>query len=430
MSAEFVEQAVLGVVLMGGADVLAELDLHPDEFQSQSHQEIYQTILELHEDRIAIDPVTVTEQLSAKKILNQVGGHGYISDLAQNSPTTTNAIAYATAVKDAALVRRLLRVNSQIVEMAQGEDSAEEKLAKAQALITSVQTGGESTEKGIDESMREFLGWLERKEPEMKSGFFDGFTGGIPVGLIALAAGTGQGKTAFALNIVKNLLDKSVNFYSYEMPASQLIARLQSNMSNVPYQRMRDQEMTSSDWNAVAASSRTLKAHGNLRITDKTLHIDQLCAHARRTKNRYGLDLIVVDYIQLVPSDGSSREREVANITRKLKGLSMDLDIPVIALSQLSREHEKRHNPKPRLRDLRESGAIEQDSDMVLFLYDESKYLDDSQWEGLTELYSEKYRHGENFRLFLKQELHCYRFAKHEGTAPASRKQKINLEAA
>lgn len=404
------EKAVLGAILVGGEKVfhLVSGILTAKDFFSLENQIVFDAMTRAIESKVGVDPVTLAEFVGSEKLSN-IGGIGYLSDLCASTPSTANAGSYAKLVLDHSQLRSLVGAGTSIIELSNGDESTGEKIAKAQEIVSDIVKTQRADDKSSSQASKEFVLWLQRTESEIKSGFFDEHTGGLFSGLIVLAAGTGQGKSTLAMNIAYNLRERNIAYYSLEMPASQLIGRMVSNDCGLPYAKIRDKNLNDSEWPILAASVEKIK-DSKIRFIDNAIHINQLCAHARSMKNKSGLDLIIVDYIQLVGSDGQNREREVANITRKLKGLSMDLDIPVIALAQLSRKHEERSNPRPTLKDLRESGAIEQDSDLVMFLYDESKYNDNSVNSGLTELYSAKFRHGENFSLALDQHLANYRF--------------------
>jgi len=409
------ERAVVGAIMLTGEKTFHQVSqvLCANDFFDESCKIVYTAAEKAVDIKMPIDPISISELLK-KEDLDIVGGMHGISELCR-TPSSSNAGAYARIVLDQSNLRRLVNAGSKIISLGGEEDSTQEKIAKAQELVNDLTKTQKTDDKDSYQATKELVEWMSRTDSDTKSGFFDEHTGGLFSGLIVVAAGTGQGKSTLALNIAYNLREGNIAYYSLEMPAAQLMARMASNHSNIPFKRIRDKDMNEGEWVIFQNTLKSIR-DSSIRFIDNGIHINQLCAHARAMKNNNGLDLVIVDYIQLVGSDGQTREREVANITRKLKGLSMDLDVPVIALSQLSRDHEKRANPRPCLRDLRESGAIEQDSDLVLFLYDEAKVRDDTNNPnyGLTELYSGKYRHGENFSVVLDQQLSNYRFKRSE----------------
>jgi replicative DNA helicase len=421
------ENAVIGAMLVGGIKTFHKVSsiISAKDFYQLENQILFNAIETAVDQKLSIDPVTIAETLTSAN-LSHIGGMQYITQIISETPSTANAGAYARIVLDNSQLRSLVNAGTSIIELSTGEESTVEKIAKAQEVVGDIAKTQRQDDKDTPQATKEFIEWMQREDSELKSGFFDQHTGGLFAGLIVIAAGTGQGKSTLALNIAYNLREKHIAYYSLEMPAAQLIGRMVSNDSGLPYQKIRDKTLNVSEWPILAESVKKIK-DSNIRFIDNGIHINQLCAHARSMKNNKSLDMIIVDYIQLVGSDGQNREREVATITRKLKGLSMDLDVPVIALSQLSRDHEKRSNPKPTLKDLRESGAVEQDSDLVLFLYDESKYKDETQNQGLTELYSCKFRHGENFTLALDQQLANYRFKVSEAFIQKDQQQGYKL---
>lgn len=409
------EQAVVGAIMLAGEKAFHQASqiICANDFFDEASRIIYSAAEKAIDSKMPVDPISISELLN-KNELDVIGGMKGISELCR-IPSSSNVGAYAMIVLDQSNLRRLVDAGSKIISLSGEEDSTQEKIAKAQELVGDLTKTQKADDKDSYQATKEFAEWMKRTDSETKSGFFDEHTGGLFSGLIVIAAGTGQGKSTLALNIAYNLRQSNVAYYSLEMPASQLMGRMASNHSNINFKKIRDKDMNEGEWAILQNTIKEIR-DSKIRFIDNGIHINQLCAHARAMKNNNGLDLVIVDYIQLVGSDGQTREREVANITRKLKGLSMDLDVPVIALSQLSRDHEKRANPRPCLRDLRESGAVEQDSDLVVFLYDEAKVRDDTNNPnyGLTELYSGKFRHGENFSIVLDQHLSCYRFVRSE----------------
>ena len=414
------EQGLIGGLMLAGDDSFQSITglVSAGDFYRAEHRAIFGAITKLSAKREPFDPITLCDVLGSE--LNEAGGRGYIFDLMSEAPSTANIEAYARIVRDKSLERGLLARCSEIIEFTQEAGGAEEKIAKAQALLSTL----EAQESDLNE-YDDFDKWLGREAAALKSGFFDKETGGLGAWLWILAAGTGQGKTTLALNIASYVLGQGapVAVYSYEMSNAEVLARMVSNRAQVPYWKIRDRNLHPQEFNEVVQAKKKLKEQG-LRVSDRTLNIDHLCAHIRQSHRKHGIQLAIVDYIQLVPSGGHSREREVADISRKLKLVQRDLSIPIIGLSQLSRAHETRTNPRPRNADLRESGAIEQDADVVLFMFDEAKYSENSLRKGITELYSGKFRHGENFEMFLDQDLQTFRFTPRQAPVPQPASQK------
>jgi replicative DNA helicase len=407
------EQAVIGAILLAGDSAYRKCAglITRHDFSYEHNKIIFGLIEKCIEQKTPIDILTVSEK-AAPEELEIIGGMEYLSETAKNTPSSSNILAYANVLGDLSKSRQLSKIGAEIISISGGDESSMEKVAKSHALVKKMSESVRNDDKSSKEAMKEFITWMKREESELKSGYFDKHTGGLFPGLIVIAAGTGQGKSTLALNIAYNLRQKNIAYYSLEMPSSQLIARSVSRAASIPFSNIRDSKMSDLQWQNFHHASTDI-AQSNIRFVDRGVHINEICAHAISMESNKGLDLMIVDYIQLVKSDGQTREREIANITQKLKGLSMDLNIPIIALSQLSREHERRQNPRPALRDLRESGAIEQDSDLVMFLYDESRYKDNINPanEGLTELYADKFRHGDHFSIGLEKELSFYKFS-------------------
>ena len=408
-----IEQHLIGACVLAGS--IEDATLSADDFASSDHQRIWAAVKSVD----VVDQVTVLDALKDNRLA------AYLSDLVVSVPSINNIAAYAERVKDYAVQRRLVRCCSEIVSMSQEAGSGAEKVAKAQAMLETV----EAQKDEVDE-FKGFVEYLDAPPTDLTGGYFDKYTGGIEHGLWVIAASTGGGKTAFALNLAINLLKHApVTFYSYEMGTDQLMARMVSAKGSVSHDRLRDKTLDGNDWESIAKSVTYLKEKG-MRVVDKSLDLDSLCAHIRQSVRKRGIRAAFVDYLQLVPSYGDSRVLEVANISRKLKQVSLDLKIPIFALSQLSRKHEERSNPRPRNSDLRESGSVEQDADVVLFLYDEAKLLETSNRKGITELFAGKNRHGELFSIPLVQELQFMRFGLYDQPLPAAaQKKKVDFRA-
>lgn len=400
-----IELSLIGACVLTGS--IEDTYLRDSDFHCEDHQRIWAAITSLAPD--PIDLITVCDKLADDRLA------AIVSEATSQAAPGSSIPAYAKRVKDGSTKRRLHHVCHEIIHL--DDISAAELIAKAQGMIESL----EAPQREKDE-YKSFVQYLESQPTDLKGGYFDSHTGGIEHGLWVLAAGTGVGKTTFALNLAKNLLNQApVTYYSYEMGTDQIMAKMVCAYGSIAHNVMRDRMLDDLDWEKVLKAVTWYKNKG-LKVVDKTLDIDSLCAHIRQSKRKRGIRAAFVDYLQLVPSYGDSRVLEVANISRKLKQVSLELEIPIFALSQLSRKHEERSNPRPRNSDLRESGSVEQDADVVLFLYDEAKLMPDSPRKGLTELYAGKNRHGELFSVALRQELNFCRFTAYEGHMPDSRK--------
>jgi replicative DNA helicase len=405
------EITILGVCLLTGS--VDDCDLVSQDFHSEDHQRIWSAMRAVRERGDPIDVITVSDELADNRLA------AACTEYALHAPGSQNISSYAKRLRDYAIERRLVQTCSRIIDLAHGEGSAGEKVAKAQAMLSGV----EPQEDEKDE-LKSFVEYLESEPTKLRAGFFDEHTGGIESGLWIVAASTGVGKSTLALNLSNNLLNFGpVTFYSYEMGSNQVVGKMVSGIGSVPYTRIRDRAYQADDWDATTKALTRLKAKG-FKVVDKALDIDSLCAHIRQSKRKRGICAAFVDYLQLVPSYGDSRVLEVGNISRKLKLLSLDLSIPIFALSQLSRKHEERSNPRPRNSDLRESGSIEQDADVIMFLFDESKLDPDSPRKGITELYASKNRNGELFSVAMEQQLHMSRFIPYSGHLPPARDSK------
>lgn len=401
------EQSLIGACLLVSS--VDDAPIPSDCFASEDHQIIWQAMKTVS----PCDVISVCDYIKDDRLC------AYVNDMAVNAPSGKHIESYAAKVKDYATQRKLVSTCSDIIALSQEYGSAAEKLAKAQAMLEAVEPQQDETDE-----YKSFVQYLESERTDLKGGYFDHKTGGIEHGLWVIAASTGGGKTAFALNLAANLLRQApVTFYSYEMGTDQIMGRMTSARGSILHQRIRDRELQDSDWESMVKAMTYLKDRG-FKVVDRSLDLDALCAHIRQSVRKRGVRAVFVDYLQLVPSYGDSRVLEVANVSRKLKQVSLDLKIPVFALSQLSRKHEERSNPRPRNSDLRESGSVEQDADVVLFLYDEAKLIENSNRKGITELFAGKNRHGELFSLPLKQELEYMRFSVYDQPMPSAMEKK------
>ncbi|MDA9955120.1 replicative DNA helicase [Gammaproteobacteria bacterium] len=412
------EKAVLGGLMLETERYDAvSLIIQFSDFEGQDHQSIFQSMGELVYANKPLDPLTVSGRLDNKNLLTRVGGKNYLIDLASSSPSAANLEAYAEMIRQKSISRKLMRINSEISQLIinpQGKDAAA-LLDEAETKIFSLNDEASKTASSIqklDVLIPQSIDKLNQIANSGSSllgsstGFkdLDAKLQGLQNGdLIIVAARPSMGKTALSMNIVENfLLNKEVEggvlAFSLEMPAESLTTRLLASNAKIDQQKVRSASMNQNDLKRFMESSSKLK--------DLPLYIDdssmlspmELRARARRIHRQEpnGLSLIVVDYLQLMelPSSTESRVNQISEISRSLKMLAKDLNIPVIALSQLNRAVEQRPNRRPVMSDLRDSGAIEQDADVILFIYRDEVYNEDSEEGNKAEIIIGKQRNG------------------------------------
>lgn len=405
------ERSTIGSMLLEKEAIFRAVELlKPDDFYKEAHRIIYQTVVELTNRNEPVDLVTVTEDLRQKNQLDSVGGVPYLTGLVNAVPTAANIEYYARIVEEKALLRALIHSASTIVS--QGYEGAEEIdkiLDQAEQSIFKVTQRRSS--RGyvfLKDILNEAFERIERLF-ETKGGVtgiptgyadLDRITAGLqPSDLIILAARPSMGKTTFALNIAEHAaieLKVPVIVFSLEMGKEQLAMKMLCSEAGVDNQRLRTGSLVESDWPKL---SRALGRLGEAKMyIDDTpgVSVMEVRAKARRIKAEGGLGMIVIDYLQLMQHRGKSesRQQEVSEISRSLKALARELHVPVIALSQLSRAVEQRTSKVPGLADLRESGSLEQDADIVCFLYRDEYYNPDSEKKGIAELIIAKHRNG------------------------------------
>ena len=409
------EQSVLGAVLIDRDAMIEIADfLKPEDFYRQAHARIYAVMLDLSERREPIDIVTVSESLERGGDLEAIGGRSYLGTLSNSTPTAVHAAQYARIVERKAVLRNLIGAAGKIAGIGY-EDPAEisEAIDRAEAELFAVSerrvSAGFSPLKSLLHDAYDRLDYLHAHRGEIsgvRSGFgdLDALTTGLQKSdLVILAARPSVGKTSFALNIAEHaaVRDKqSVGIFSLEMSKEQLVLRLLSSVSGIDSQRLRTGFLEELDFARIAPAMNAL-SEAPIYIDDTpNISTLELRTKARRLQAEVGLDLVIVDYLQLMQSSvttkDANRVQEVAEISRGLKALARELKVPVLALSQLSRQPEMRESKEPRLSDLRESGSIEQDADLVMFLYREKERgSDDQQAEGeVVKLKLAKHRNG------------------------------------
>jgi|SRR5690348_124285 len=408
------EQAVLGGLMLDEhaweriADKLGE-----EDFYRKDHRLIFRAIGDLASKNQPCDAVTLGEWFESSGLADEVGGVAYVIQLANATPSAANILAYAGIVREKSVLRQLIEAGTQIVGdgfQPEGRKS-EEILAEAEQRVFHIAETGARGKKSYVEmraAVHEAFQILSRRYESkdavtgLATGFadLDEMTAGLqPADLIIVAARPSMGKTALAVNMAEHAALKSrkaVAIFSMEMSASQLAFRLISSLGRIDQQHLRNGDLAEEDWPRVT-SAITLLSETKILIDDTpALSPSELRARARRMKRQYDLGLIVVDYLQLmaVPGNKENRATEISEITRSLKALAKELNIPVIALSQLNRSLEQRTDKRPVMADLRESGAIEQDADVILFIYRDEYYDKESADKGLAEIIIGKQRNG------------------------------------
>jgi len=409
------EQSVLGAILIDRDAVIEVAEfLRPADFYRQANGRIYSAMLELSEKREPIDVVTVAEALERNDELEAIGGRAYLSGLSNQTPTAVHAAQYGRIVERKAVLRNLIGAAGRIAGIGY-EDPAEvqEAIDRAEAELFAVSQKridtGFSPLKTLLHDAYDRLDYLHAHRGEIsgvRTGFvdLDSLTTGLQKSdLVVLAARPSIGKTSFALNIAEHAAvkeRKSVGVFSLEMSKEQLVLRMLSSVANIDSQRLRTGFLEEMDFARIAPAMNAL-SEAPMYIDDTpNISAMELRTKARRLQAEAGLDLIIVDYLQLMQATTSNRDsnrvQEVSEISRGLKALARELSVPVIALSQLSRQPEMRESKEPRLSDLRESGAIEQDADLVMFLWrDKERGGDDQQTDGeVINLKLAKHRNG------------------------------------
>ena len=424
------EQAVLGAIIINSRamnDVSSIL--LPGDFYREAHRIVFEAMLEMSYKGSPIDMLSLSEFLRDKNLFEKVGGVAFITHLSNISPSAANATYYAKIVKDKALLRNLINAASDIADSAfAGSDDIVNLLDNAErkvlAISASHDTGSAVPVKSL---LKEAIGRIEMAYEAkggltgLPSGFddLDRLTSGLqPSDLILLAARPSMGKTALTLNLAANVAlrkKKSVAFFSLEMSSIQLLMRLISSESGVDSKQIQRGDVSPDEWAAIMGACDNLY-NAPLYIDDNSnINVAELRSRARRIQSEHGLDLIIIDYLQLMQGrhtgSNDNRQQEVADISRSLKSLARELKVPVIALSQLSRSVENRQIKRPMLSDLRESGSLEQDADIVMFLYREDYYVKDTENQNITELIVAKHRNGpvDTVRLFFDKEITRFR---------------------
>lgn len=410
------EQSVLGSMLIDPEswDKVAELVTETD-FYNRSHQIIFKAITRLLNISNPIDLITVSEELEKHDELEDAGGFAYLGELAKNTPSSANVASYAQIISERAITRELIGVAHEIAEVGynpEGRDSADIlDLAESRVFeIAERRTGENEGPRNVESVLGKTIDRLEElvKTNKEVTGVTTGFTdldkktsGLQPSDLIIVAARPSMGKTTFAMNLVENAMmaeEKPVLVFSLEMPSEQIMMRMLASLSRVDQTKIRTAQLDDEDWARISNTMAMLKDKDRLFVDDSSgLTPMDVRSRARKlARERGGISLIMIDYLQLmrVPSLSENRTLEIAEISRSLKALAKELEVPVVALSQLNRTLEQRADKRPVNSDLRESGSIEQDADLIMFIYRDEVYHENSEDKGIAEIIIGKQRNG------------------------------------
>ncbi|WP_027848874.1 replicative DNA helicase [Marinospirillum minutulum] len=409
------EQSVLGGLMIDNAsvDAVAELLVEADFYRGE-HRYIYTAMHELVKRNSPFDPLILSAELKARDQLEQAGGDAYLIELARNTPSTSNILAYAQIVRERSVRRKLIQAARRIADSAYSPEgrTSDELLNEAEREVFTIaeerpKFGGPQLITDVAAKLLAKLESLDLSESGitgLTTGFkdLDAMTSGLqPSDLVIVAGRPSMGKTTFAMNLVENAVlnsDKTAVVFSMEMPAEQLLMRVFSSLGQIDQSKVRTGDLGERDWDRISSTLAILK--------EKKLYIDDtpgLSPNDLRTRTRRiardegGISIIMVDYLQLmrVPGNSENRTAEISEISRSLKALAKEFDCPVVALSQLNRGLEQRTNKRPIMSDLRESGAIEQDADVIAFVYRDEVYNPDKEGnKGLAEIIIGKQRNG------------------------------------
>ena len=408
------EQSVLGGLMLDTtawdrvADRISEAD-----FYRRDHELIFSAVRELADRNDPLDVVTVSECLAGQGRLEQAGGLAYLGELAANTPSAANITAYADIVRERAVLRDMIKAGHEIAEAAfhpQGRN-AQALVDEAERRVFEISERGSRDRAGFKPISTVLPEVIERIEELFRvgsaitgvsTGFndLDQMTSGLQPGDLVIVAGRpSMGKTSFAMNLAENAAlgaGQAVAVFSMEMPASSLTMRMLSSLGRVDQLKVRTGRLSDGDWNSLTATLSLLSSTSIFIDDTPALTPTEVRARCRRLTREHPLGMVVIDYLQLmqVPSNKENRATEISEISRSLKALAKELNTPVVALSQLNRGVESRPNKRPLLSDLRESGAIEQDADIILFVYRDEYYNPESEDKGLAELIISKHRAG------------------------------------
>ena len=406
------ECGVLGSIIIDPEAIVQVADfLSAEDFYRDAHRTIYETIVQLYEQREPADFITICDELERRNKLEEVGGASYITSLINLVPTSGNIEYYGRIVERTAILRRLIHAAGEIAATAYEEGDANVALDRAEKLIFGIsQRHARADFSPLSELLSDYMAKLDQLHDRrgqvvgVPTGFtdLDRLTGGLQKSdLIILAARPAVGKTSLCLSLAHNAAIKhgqSVAIFSLEMSKEQLVQRLLSMDAGIDQQRLRTGWIEDDEWERIVYSMGTL-AEANIWIDDTAgISTMEMRSKARRLQAESGVNLIIVDYLQLMQSSAGKRNdnrvQEISEISRNLKGLARELDVPVMALAQLSRAVESRQSKVPQLSDLRESGSIEQDADVVMFIYRDDVYNPESERKNIADIIVAKHRNG------------------------------------
>ncbi|TLU64300.1 replicative DNA helicase [Thalassotalea litorea] len=434
------EQSVLGGLLLDNEawDNVAERVVAQD-FYSRSHRIIFNTIGDLIEKGNPVDLITLSEALENQQQIDDVGGFVYLAEMMKNTPSASNIYAYAAIVRERAVTRELISVANEIADAGydpQGRESSELlDFAESRVFQIAEQRANKSEgpenihsvlEKTVDK-IEKLYGQPHDGVTGVSTGFqdLDKMTAGLqPSDLIIVAARPSMGKTTFAMNLAENaamMQDKPALIFSLEMPSEQIMMRMLASLGRIDQTKIRTGQLGDEDWARLSSTMGLLIEKGKMFVDDASgLTPTEVRSRARRIhRDHGGLSMIMIDYLQLmrVPSFSDNRTLEIAEISRSLKALAKELQVPVVALSQLNRSLEQRADKRPVNSDLRESGSIEQDADLIMFIYRDEVYHDDSADKGTAEIIIGKQRNGPIGRVRLTFQGQFSRFDNYAGQA-------------
>ncbi|MCU7805895.1 MAG: replicative DNA helicase [Candidatus Thiodiazotropha sp. (ex Lucinoma borealis)] len=434
------ERAVLGGLMLENRmwpairEILSDVD-----FYVRSHKTIFTVMEELDGQQQPIDMVTMAYHLEQSGEIDNVGGLPYLQQLAEGTPSAANCRAYAKAVRESSDRRKLIAIGTQLIESAMGPDSPFEIMTETESQfmkLSDMKAGSDPL--AISDALTQgYMVELENRSTGLSCGLATGFldldrlTNGLRPGqLVVIAARPSMGKSTLAMNIAENVAIMQglpTLIFSLEMEQNELIDKVTASQTKIPLQNLLEGKLDGYDLGGTLA-----KLNKSPLYIDDTggLFINQIRARALRAKRKYGLSLLIVDYLQLIRAKAESRLQEVSEISRSLKALAKELEIPVIALSQLNRGLEQRTDKRPMMSDLRETGQIEQDADLIVFIYRDEIYKPDSHHKGIAEIIIGKQRNGPVGKVYLSTRLEQSRFENYTGqiVTPVPQKADYNYE--
>lgn len=405
------EQSVLGAMILDKDAIISATEiLRAEDFYKEANGEIYEATLEIYNRNEPVDLITLSEELKKRDTLEAVGGVGYLTDLSDGVATTANIKSYCEIVEEKSLLRRLIKASNEIISEGYKDDKEIENIIELaeKRIFEITQRKSHEGFTPIKTALMETLSRIEEMSKNggeltgISTGFIDldSKTSGLQKSnLILVAARPSMGKTAFSVNIAQNsamMGKETVAIFSLEMSKGQLVQRMLSSEAHIEIQKVISGDLSEDEWVRLSKAMGPL-AQAKLYIDDTpAISLAEIKAKCRKLKIEHGLDLVMIDYIQLMSGDGrtENRQQEISKISRGLKEMARELDIAVVALSQLSRAPELRSDHRPIMSDLRESGAIEQDADVVMMLYRDEYYNPDTEKKSIGEIIITKQRNG------------------------------------